>query len=336
MNEPWAVQRVQLKFLFGGIRLGSAGFEAAVLPRAVEAPPPGAEPTFPLSSFPTEVRVIQTPSHPISGRLRRFQFSRHAIRYVPHQYRRYSLDLQGQFDDYLRTFSSKSRFTLRKKLRKFAERFGGTIPWRLYRTPDEILEFHTLARQVSERTYQERLLDAGLPAHDEFRERLRDAAERDAVRGFLLFDGDKPIAYLCCLIKGGVVAYDYVGHDHEYHDSSPGIVLLYSALEELHREGSHRMFDFTEGEGQLKEVFSRSSTECADIYYFRWSASSILVLALHSALDLSSSAGAWALRVLGIKPVVKRAVRGLAGRIAAARSGWRLTRLPECAEGVSR
>lgn len=336
MDEPWVEQRVHLKFLFGGIRFGTAGFKAALCPGPLEAPSPGADPEFPLGGFPTGVSVVQTPSHPIHRRLRRLALFSHGVRYVPHQYRRYSLDLQGKFDDYLRTFSSKSRFTLRKKLRKFAERFGGTIAWRVYRTPEEIPEFHSLARQVSQRTYQEQLLDAGLPATEEFRTQLREAAARDGVRGFLLFDGDKPIAYMCCLIKGGVVRYDYVGHDHEYHDWSPGIVLLYSALEELHREGTHKMFDFTEGEGQLKEVFSRSSTECADIYYFRWSVRSLLLVAVHSAFELGSSASGRMLRVLGIKPFAKRIMRGLASRLGAARGGLGEVSVPQCAEALSR
>jgi len=334
-QQPWIAQRVQLKFFFGGIRLGSAAFRTAILPRSPETAPPYETPSFPFGQFPAGVDVVYTPSHPIPGRLPRFSFFRYGARYVPQQYRRYSLSLTGRFEDYLGTFSSKSRFTLRKKVRKVAERCGGTIPWRLYRTPAEIMEFYDLARQVSQRTYQEQLLSAGLPATDEFRERIREAAARDAIRGFLLFDGEKPIAYLCCPIKGGIVAYDYVGHDHEYQDWSPGVVLLYSALEYLHQEGIHSAFDFTEGEGQLKEVFSRSSTECAEVYYFRWSARHFVILSLHTALELGSAAGAWALRVLRLKPVAKRVMRALAHRKGAAEKPCQPERLPELAEGVS-
>src|SRR5207302_1769781 len=91
-----------------------------------------------------------------------------AIRYVPGRIVRHYLDLSGTFDAYLAKFSSKTRSTLKKKVRRFAERSGGTIDWREYRTAAEARQFHQLARVVAEKTYQEHLLDAALPADDAF------------------------------------------------------------------------------------------------------------------------------------------------------------------------
>ena len=81
--------------------------------------------------------------------------------FVRQRYRRSYARLDGDFEAYLGTFSAKSRSTCRRKLRKLAERSGGTLDVRCYRSEAEIGEFHALARALSARTYQERLLDAG-------------------------------------------------------------------------------------------------------------------------------------------------------------------------------
>ena len=57
---------------------------------------------------------------------------------------------------------SKSRSTLHKKVKKFLDSGEGS-GMRTFTKPHEIAEFHRLARGVSARTYQERLLDAGIP-----------------------------------------------------------------------------------------------------------------------------------------------------------------------------
>ncbi|MHC4165023.1 MAG: GNAT family N-acetyltransferase, partial [Planctomycetota bacterium] len=225
------------------------------------------------------------------------------------QYERRYVDLGGTFDDYLKRFSSKSRSTLQRKVRKFGQLCGGEADWRAYRTRAEMDEFYRLAREVSRKTYQERLLDAGLPESDEFREEMLEAAERDGTRGYLLFHESRPVAYLHCPIHDGVVFYGYLGYDPEYAKWSPGTVLQRLALERLFEEAGLRMFDFTEGEGRHKSFFSTHSVLCADIYYLRRSLRNRCLVRLHSGLDAFSRALVRLLDRLGLKERIKRLIR---------------------------
>src|SRR5262245_31099797 len=51
---------------------------------------------------------------------------RNAIRYVAHRGKRYFVDLSpGGFDDYFAKFSGKTRNTVKRKIRHFANRSGG-------------------------------------------------------------------------------------------------------------------------------------------------------------------------------------------------------------------
>src|SRR5690606_2614194 len=77
----------------------------------------------------------------------------------PHHY----ADLGLGYEAYLASFSVKTRSSLKRKLRKLAEHSGGALDVRVYRTPAEMADFFADARAVSALTYQEKLLDAGLP-----------------------------------------------------------------------------------------------------------------------------------------------------------------------------
>jgi hypothetical protein len=161
---------VRLRYQLGEVPLFSVGFELCVLSthftRLGKSPEDTREA---VEASAAKGDGILLRSHPIPEKLPRIGRARNRLRYVPSQYERRYIDLDGTFDEYLKRFSSKSRSTLRRKVRKFAKLCGGEPTWRTYRTPKEMEEFYRLAREVSRRTYQERLLDAGLPETDEFK-----------------------------------------------------------------------------------------------------------------------------------------------------------------------
>lgn len=184
---------------------------------------------------------------------------------IRQRYTRRFADLIQGYDAYLAGFSSKSRSTLLRKSRRFAERSGGTLDVRAYRTPDEVATFHRLARQVSALSYQERLLDAGLPDGPGARAELGRLAAADRVRAFLLFLDGKPVSYLYLPAEGDVLVYAHLGFDPAVADLSPGGVLQLEALRLLMQEGRFVALDFTEGEGQHKRQFATGGVACADL-----------------------------------------------------------------------
>lgn len=233
------------------------------------------------------------------------------IRYVKWRYPRYYVDLSGDFDSYLATFSAKSRSTLTRKVRKFAKLSGGEIDWREYRSPAEMIEFHGLARRISADTYQERLLDAGLPDGADFIGKIRVLAERDAVRGYILFHEGRPVSYLYCPLEDGALVYRYLGYHPDYRRHSVGTVLQMLVLERLFAERRHRYFDFTKGEAIHKATFATDHRRCADVIYLRPTVGNICLICFHAALD---SLNNWAIRALdglGLKYHVKRWIRGM-------------------------
>lgn len=191
------------------------------------------------------------------------------ITFVRQRYTRYHTDLTTGFDAWFAGLSGNARSGLKRKAKKLAEANDGILDVRTYRTPAEMAEFHGLARRVAARTYQEKLLGAGLPDTMAFRAAMQGKGAAGEAFGWLLFVGGTPIAYLYCPMAQGDVRYDYVGHDPTWSDWSPGSVLHMEAFRTLFADPVAQRFDFTEGEGQHKRQFSTGGTPCADLLLLR-------------------------------------------------------------------
>lgn len=188
-------------------------------------------------------------------------------RFVQQAYPRHYADLSLEFEAYLSTFSGKSRSGLKRKRRKLEERSGGALDVRLYRTPGEVEAFYSAARELSALTYQERLLDAGLP--ESALPEMRELAAQDQVRAFLLFVDGCPVSYLYAPADRLTLRYAYLGYDPAFGDLSPGTVLQLEAMQMLMKEGRFRWFDFTEGDGQHKRQFATGAIDSVDMLLLR-------------------------------------------------------------------
>lgn len=264
-----------------------------------DKPPP------PLDRFAAGIDVIVTRSHPVKEALPAVRIRDHVLRYVLARYTRFHVDLSGDFDGYLAKFSAKSRSTLKRKVKRFLE-LGEGCEMRRFSRPEEMAKFHQLAREISALTYQEKLLDAGIPEKPEFVDKLIGMAEADSVRAYVLFLRGIPIAYLYCPVVNGVLLYAYLGYDPRHAEHSPGTVLQYLVFQSLFAEKRFRAFDFTEGQGEHKRFFATHETACADICYFPASFASRSWVGLHCGLDSASALAGRALAKVGLKARLKR------------------------------
>lgn len=208
-------------------------------------------------------------AHPLPPDAPRFRRDGSWLCYVVQTYQRCYIDLFQSFEEYKKKFSPKTRSTIARKIKKWAEHTGMAIKWQCFRTSSELAEFYPLARSVSVRTYQEKLLDAGLPEGQDFVAQMHHDADAGNARGYILFHGDSPVSYLYCPIVDGVVIYAYLGYDPAYLKHSVGTILQWLALEELFSEGRFKFFDFTEGETDHKRLFATHVVPSANVLFIR-------------------------------------------------------------------
>ncbi len=224
---------------------------------------------------------------------------------VRQRYTRFYTDLGIGYDAWLAGLSGSTRSTLKRKTKKAA---AAGMAIRAYRTPDELADFYPLARAVSAKTYQERLLDAGLPEDGASVAHLHTLAAADGVRAWLLLIGGAPAAYLCCTAQGTALRYDHVGHDPALNDLSPGTVLQAAAMRDLFGDRFAR-FDFTEGEGQHKRLFSTGGVDCVDLLLLRPTLANRATLAALSAFDGAMAQAKRATRHPALAALAKRVRR---------------------------
>jgi CelD/BcsL family acetyltransferase involved in cellulose biosynthesis len=216
------------------------------------------------------------------------------LRYVLQCFPRYYIDMAQTFDEYKSKFAGKTRATIQRKLKKFSAMCGGQIQWKSFSRPDDIENFWSLARQVSAKTYQERLLDAGLPDDLTYKREVLRLAEAGNVRAFLLFHDERPVSYLFCPVHDGIVQYAYLGYDLDYMRMSVGTVLQWLALECLFSERRFRFFDFTEGASEHKRLFATGHLECANIALLKPTLANLLLAHGHYGfVRVVEAFGAW-------------------------------------------
>ena len=309
MSETWLESSIVLRFNIPGMRLFSLKIPGLISDTHFSAAAGSLLPLPPFKKFPAGVEVVWIPSHPVNTRLPRLSFQSGTIRYVPSQYQRYWVDLHGDFDGYLRKFSPKSRKNMRRNVRKFAELCEGEIRWRTFSGPEEIEEFYRDARRISSLTYQEKLWNSGLPSSDEFRRQLAAGAAQGTVRGYVLYYGTRPVAYIYCRARNAFLLYEFVGYDPSFQSSSPGDVLLYLALNHLFEEGRFRALDFGPESSFYKKFFSNRATACADVYYFPCKLRVLFLLCAHSGFEFMSDAARSLLGYLGLRVRAKNFFR---------------------------
>lgn len=306
----WERRQVPFKFQLGDWTLFSIKCPLQVRAvKLIDITPPAEHlvpPTEPLSG---DSQGFFVHSLPVTAEQPVLSASGDYICYAQLQYRHCFIDLGLSFADYQKKFSSKTRSTINRKLKKYTEHCGGSIPWKTYKTPAEMRDFFQLAREVSKKTYQERLLDAGVPDSEVFVHEMEALAKMNRVRAYILFDGPRPVAYLYCPVEDGVLIYTHLGYDPEYMTMSVGTILQWFAVKQIFEESCFKFFDFTEGQSEHKRLFSTDETQCANVIFLKATLRNKSLIYSHSFMGRFSKLLGDSLAKLGIKSRVKQFIR---------------------------
>lgn len=309
MNN-WELREIPFKYQLSDLTLFSVSLpmQCRTVSLLDESPPRGL-PGPPIDELMAGSQGFIIRALPVSEELSTVSEQQGYIFYTPLQYDHCHIDLRQSFDDYQRKFSSKTRSTINRKVKKYAEHCGGSIPWRSYTKPEEMDEFFCLARAVSKLTYQERLLDVGIPGDEDFFREARALAAEDRLRAYILFDGERPVSYLYCPVEAGVLIYAYLGYDPEYMKMSVGTVLQWLALEKIFGEACFQAFDFTEGQSDHKRLFATHQRHCANVFMVRSSIRNKAVIYSQLFMNRFSAWLGVKLDQLGVKKRIKHLLR---------------------------
>jgi CelD/BcsL family acetyltransferase involved in cellulose biosynthesis len=190
----------------------------------------------------------------------------------------------GSFDDYLGGMGGKSRNTLRRKVRQLEKRKDG-VEIRRVHDPSQVPEFLEAAAEISKNSWQQRVLGDRLSDDERTRQSLSDLAGRGLLRSYLLISGSDPTAFLIGYQYRGVFNSGELGYDQRYSDYSPGTVLWYLLLEDLHGDPSMTLLNFGMGDAAYKRRFGNDQSSDASWLVMRRSPRNRLLARTHAAFD---------------------------------------------------
>jgi hypothetical protein len=169
------------------------------------------------------------------------------------------IDLPSSLDEYRARFSSKTRGTWTRKVRKL-ESEHGPLSVRLYSEPHEVLELLTTVEPVARLTYHYHLLGRDLsPANTRLLRNLKRWARRGWLRGYVLSAGTRPVAYAIGSLSRRRYSYDLPGYDPALSSASPGILLLLRMIDDLIESRAADLLDFGGGHADYKQLLATRS-----------------------------------------------------------------------------
>jgi CelD/BcsL family acetyltransferase involved in cellulose biosynthesis len=204
----------------------------------------------------------------------------------------YSIALLPTFDEYLRKFSGKTRNTLRRKVKLLKENLGGELRLVRASTADDVREFVRDVRQIGRRSWKKSGSGWSHISERDAPSELEDIANRGFLRSYVLHVGDAPCAFVNGYQYRGVYHYADLAYDERIARWSPGLVLLFLLIEDLHAHDSPRQLNFGTGYADYKRQFANNVTYDASVLVLRQNIANRLRTQLHSG-------------VLGLKQIVR-------------------------------
>ena len=226
---------------------------------------------------------------------------------------RWLIDLPDTFDAYMKTLSSSTRQSQKRKMRKLEKDFD--VALEVVTEAAQVPRFLAEGEAISRLTYQ---WNVGQRLEDDAATRARYEAlcEAGRLRCYLMSLDGTPRAFLRGTVEGGLYHYETPGFDPDYGRSSVGTVLLLYALRDLIEETDVSVFDFGTGgdETGYKSTYGNRSLACADYAVVRMDRLRGAALwAAQTGLNRAKDAASLALRDERLRRAMKRMARQYGG-----------------------
>lgn len=157
-------------------------------------------------------------------------------------------------DYWAEQFSKKARYNLRRSCRLLDH----TVT--CYRRPEDVEAFLTHAAAVSRASWQAKRFGVRVRGTDAERVTLGTAARLGALRSYVLFHHDQPLAFVLGYQWNGRYAYEEIAYDAAWAKQSPGSVLLVGLIDDLIGRDTPREVDFGLGDAEYKRLFGNRQT----------------------------------------------------------------------------
>ena len=200
---------------------------------------------------------------------------------TPNQHWRMSVP--ASFEDFLKKRSKKHRYWLKRLPRVIDDDFPNQVKMRAFTKLEDVREFCREADSVAKLTYQHQLGSA-FGDNEEYRDRCELLAKQGALRGYIYYINQKPVAYWFVTAYQDTLHLNYTGYVPEFRKYEVGTVLLLKLIED-HCGSLMKKVDFGLGAALYKERFGDEEFTEATVRIYKASlrAQSVKLLAALNA-----------------------------------------------------
>jgi hypothetical protein len=193
--------------------------------------------------------------------------------------------LPQTYDEFMKGFKSKQRFTLRKKLRKINEAFPGKVELRRISETDDFAFLDKSMHQVLSKSWKAELLSKGKLKHLDNERFMKNVISRGMMRSHVLTIDQEPCAFVVGYFYNGIYHYADLAYDEAFSKYAPGIVLLLLVIEDLIENERAEYINFGITDAQYKRVFGNRHIEDASLLILRPTVSNAVRVGLHRAFQ---------------------------------------------------
>lgn len=159
------------------------------------------------------------------------------------------------------------RSKLRRKYKKMLRGTMGEVKTRCFRSVAESETALLDVERIASKTAKRRLFGVNFYDTVPGREHMAVAAEMGWLRIYILYADEEPIAFWVGTVFNGCLQADYVGYDPLWRESSPGILLFLTILDNL-RDENIKIVDFGYGGSQFKRCFANTQRLESRVYIY--------------------------------------------------------------------
>ncbi|MEJ2619809.1 MAG: GNAT family N-acetyltransferase [Candidatus Thiodiazotropha sp.] len=189
--------------------------------------------------------------------------------------------LPNTYDEFMKSFKSKQRFTLRKKLRKINEAFPGKVGIQRIIENDDFEFLKKSLHQVLAKSWTADLLSKGKLKHLENDDFFKKVISRGMMRSHVLTVDQEPCAFVVGYFYNGIYHYSDLAYDEAFSKYAPGIVLLLLVIEDLIENDQAKYINFGITDAQYKRVFGNRHVEDASLLILRPTLLNTIRVGLH-------------------------------------------------------
>ena len=184
----------------------------------------------------------------------------------------FTVPLPKSSEEFYRSLGSKTRQELRRKQQKLERDISGPIRIRCFREAAEFDEAIQAAEEVAKKSYL-RGLGVGFDVGAETRELLRVKSQKGWLRTYVLYAGDRPVAFWMGDLLEGTFGGNFTGYDPDIAKYSPGMYLMAKVIEGFcnSSEATVAKIDFGPGGAPYKASLGKSEGDEASVHIFSWS-----------------------------------------------------------------